>query len=197
MSSTEVQENFTIFDHLDQPITLATWATANKESTFAAIFNIRKIKRICEKRGLAFQHCMIYRPDGTAALIGELKASVTPATSYYEARRKVNVSGAAPKSNKGNERSKRLNIEELDSLINDIGNRLKVKSRELSLKAAEIKPIKSKRKSLLPGQERLELYRQMKQIKLERNSLQSQVFKLRDTLKQTRCDRYEALQEKV
>src|SRR3981189_1793038 len=36
MSSTEVQENFIIFDHLDQPITSATWATANKESTFAA-----------------------------------------------------------------------------------------------------------------------------------------------------------------
>lgn len=92
MASTTHEENFTILDQNNQPVSSPKWARVYKNATLTAFLDVEKMKPICDDSGLIFQRHLVYRPDDTFALVGELKPCVTPAISYYDQRRKMKIS---------------------------------------------------------------------------------------------------------
>jgi hypothetical protein len=84
---TKKEDNFSIVDHLSNPIFSASWAISGKDATFAAFVNLDNIRKNCSKYKIKFEHRMMYRVDGTVDLMGELQPGVATSVCYHEARK--------------------------------------------------------------------------------------------------------------
>ena len=167
MGSTTVDENFTIVDQNNVSISSAKWARANKKVTFAAFLNVRKIEEECAKNGLIFQDRLVYKPDDSVDLIGELNPQVTPAISFYDRRRKMKAGSRQQRTSKSLTISQKVLVGNMNARINELSNTLKMSAVNLKNKRAEIQDMKARRKGLLAGQERQQLFLQLKGKKIK------------------------------
>jgi hypothetical protein len=101
IASSSVQQNFTMTDQHNVPISSAAWETANKTATFASFLNLEKIKDVCGICGLDFDHRFMYKSDGSVALLGELKSHIQAATYWYIQKRKTKMASSGPKPRRG------------------------------------------------------------------------------------------------
>ena len=198
LASNSEQQNFTIKDAHDVPISSTRWAIANKDATFAAFFDLRKIKNVCNDYGLDFQHRLAYRSDDSVALVGELKQGVHAATSWYVQRRKYKLSskhqGVASKTLTDKEKE---SVKDLNAKINELIAALRPVTAQLKVTKADILDLKSQRKSLPAGVHRQALYAELQVKKTQRNWLQSKIFNLKDQVKVCKAIKYNTLYIKV
>ena len=198
LASNSEQQNFTIKDAHDVPISSTRWAIANKDATFAAFFDLRKIKNVCNDYGLDFQHRLAYRSDDSVALVGELKQGVHAATSWYVQRRKYKLSskqqGVASKTLTDREKQ---SVKDLNGRINELIAALRPVTAQLKATKAYILDLKSQRKSLPAGVDRQALYAELQIKKTQRNGLQSKIFNLKDQVKVCKAIKYNTLYIKV
>lgn len=197
MGSNKVDENFTMMDQNNMPISSTKWAVANKEATFSSFLDVQKIKKKCAKHGLVFLHRFIYKADDSVDLVGELHNEVTPAISFYDQRRKLRAGGTKRQSSKNLTVQQNQLINTLNAQVDELSKSLRRYASDLKNKRAHIWELKLGRKSLQPGQERHLSYLQLKGEKSERNSVQKQVFDIKKQLKEAKAQVYEILYAKV
>jgi hypothetical protein len=193
MCGKQKEDNFSIVDHLSNPISSASWARSSKDATFAAFMDLAKIKKSCSKYKMKFEHRMMYRVDGTVDLVGELQPGVATSVSYHEARKRK-----AKSSENRRKPTKHLFMEDINKKIDDFLAQVKAHTKSHKVIETEIKAIKTERKLLPAGDEqKRRLYKKLQDTKAKRNESQLQIFRLKNQLKELRSTKHAMIQDKV
>lgn len=69
MARSMVEENFTILDQDNMPISSVQWAIENKLATLCAFLNVKEISRISSDRSTVFENRITYNPDPTVDIL--------------------------------------------------------------------------------------------------------------------------------
>jgi hypothetical protein len=197
MASSLVEEHFNIVDHNNNPITSCRFAISNKLATFANFFDIGEINKICASYGQTFQHRLIYTPDQTVHLVGELLPSVTPCVSFYEQRRKSKSREVkTPEVNALSSRKGQA-VYEIDARVKELSETGRAAAKKLKELKNNVWEINEIRKDLAKGARRQQVTKTWKGKKNEKNRVQLLILHIQQTIKDLRSEKYNLTRKKV
>jgi hypothetical protein len=196
MASSVVEEHFNIVDHNDNPITSCRFAISNKSATFANFFDIGEINKICASYGQTFQHRLIYTPDQTVHLVGELLPSVAPCVSFHEQRRKSKSREVkTPEVNALSSRKVQA-VSEIDARVKELSKKGRAAAKKLKELKNNVRKINEIRKDSAKGASRQQVTKTWKSQKNEKNCVQLLILHTQKTIKDLRSEKYNLTSKK-
>jgi hypothetical protein len=192
MATDKVPQNFTLFDQHEMPITSVAQAIRNQVATLSSFLDIAEIHKICRSRGLEFENVVTVCANGSAKLLGVLKTGVTPATSYYDERKKSNAGGKRQKSNLTFSDAQKAKAKDFDTKIKELENSLRRQNSALQKVEKEIRDLKKSRNATNENP-----MRQIEILKSRRYQYYAGVNDTRLQVKRLRSAKYEMLFSKV